>query len=900
MATRRFIALVLFTLLAAGPRPADAGQLRSQITGTVHDATGAILPGVTVSLASPELVGGRQTAVTDAQGRYRFFDLPPGTYEVTASLSGFSNAKRPDLRVLAGTTLTVDLPLSLAGTSESVTVSGGSPVVDVTTAAAPLKIDQMALTSLPLLQNKRESVEILNVTPGINARAAFGGARDANLMTVDGAISTIPNNGGTNGIVANPNWMEEIQVVGLGANAEFGDFTGALVNMVTRSGSNLTHGLAEYTRQPSAWQSDNTGSLPASVQGRFRPLDTVSHWDAGVQMGGPVLKDRLFYFAGLQFYKIEELGAGSTGVSPSLDRGPRGVAKLTWATTPHIKLEGTVRASHRLARSAGSLTARPETATQTEEPIYLETGRMTWTVSDRTLLEARASGFDYSQDIVPQPPNTIDGPASHQDTVTGVTSVNAASYRQIVGTRATAGATLTRWTERHQFKAGFDFQRMVYRSLNGYPGGMLFQDKGGQPNQVTIWEGDRTKGVGDESSFFVQDSWEVAPRLRLEPGVRLTMNRGSVPERGSVFSTNPISPRLGFAWDVSSDHRTVVRGHVGIFHDPMVVTLFDYMDTTDASPRITALVVGPNEYQEINRFTPTPASLQIASNLKQSYVLQYLAGVQRQVGHDMSLSVDLIHRRFNDIFAFKDGGSVYAPVQALDPGPDGKTGTADDGGLFTAYALQNPGNSQLVLSNPGAYRRYSAVQMTADKRFSENWQLLAAYTWSRATGNVNNDILEEFAGGTDTGRTGAFADPNLAINKVGRSSLDFPNQLTLRGTYRVPWAGGFTASGIYTYSSGAAWGRRATVKLPQGNVTIQMEPRGTRRIDAKNQLDLRLQKIVPLAARMRASLAFDFFNVNNQGVIDRNRVIDTSGATFGIPQGWSTPRTVQFSARIEF
>jgi hypothetical protein len=190
--------------------------------------------------------------------------------------------------------------------------------------------------------------------------------------------------------------------------------------------------------------------------------------------------------------------------------------------------------------------------------------------------------------------------------------------------------------------------------------------------------------------------------------------------------------------------------------------------------------------------------------------------------------------------------------------------------------------------------------MTADKRFSENWQLLAAYTWSRATGNVNNDILEEFAGGTDTGRTGAFADPNLAINKVGRSSLDFPNQLTLRGTYRVPWAGGFTASGIYTYSSGAAWGRRATVKLPQGNVTIQMEPRGTRRIDAKNQLDLRLQKIVPLAARMRASLAFDFFNVNNQGVIDRNRVIDTSGATFGIPQGWSTPRTVQFSARIEF
>lgn len=898
--------VVVALLLAAGLGAiidAEGQEVRGRIVGVARDATGAALAGASITLSGPALIGGDQTVISDERGEYRFFDLPPGTYALSGTLSGFSPLRRPDIRLLAGTTLTIDLNMQVASTAEQVTVSGDAPVVDVTTTASGVKIDGAMLQELPLLQNKREGADIINGLPGVNSRAAFGGARDANLMLMDGAVSTVPNFGGTNGIVVNPTWMEEVQVVGLGASAEYGDFTGAFVHMVSRSGGNKMHGIGEYNRQPGGWQSDNTGSLDPSLQNRFKPVETFAHWDGGAQMGGPIMKDRLFYFGGFQYYKFDELPFGTTGVSHSIDKGPRGLAKLTWAATSRIKLEGTVRLSDRLSRAVGSATARPETATHTEEPIRLGTLRATWTLTNRTLIEARGSGFWYQQSILPEPPNTIDGPAPHTDSVTGVASVNAATYRDIKGVRAAAGVSLTRWAQLfgrpHEFKAGADFQRLTYDSLNGVPGGMVFQDANGQPNQVMLWAGDTTSGTGKEVSLFVQDSWELVKRLRVEPGLRATFNRGSVPVRGTVFKTNPLSPRFGVAWDVLPDHKTVVRGHYGRYHDPVVVTLFDYMDVSGSTPRITARVLGPNQFEEINRFTPTAANLTIDPNLEQSYVNQYLVGVERQLFGNFSLTAQYIGRRFEKIFAFKDLVSIYEPTQVLDPGPDGRAATADDGAMITAYRLTNAGQSRLQLTNPGAYRKYDAFQLIGQKRFSDNWQVLASYTYSKARGNVNNDILEEYAGGLDTGRTGAFVNPNNAINKTGPNGLDFPHLFSARGSYRLPWLGGFNSSAIYTYASGAAYGRRATIRLPQGNETIQIETRGTRRLDAKNQLDLRLQKTVPVMG-IQASIYVDAFNVSNQGVIERNRVVDTSGATFGTPLTWSTPRTYQIGLRVEF
>ena len=138
------------------------------------------------------------------------------------------------------------------------------------------------------------------------------------------------------------------------------------------------------------------------------------------------------------------------------------------------------------------------------------------------------------------------------------------------------------------------------------------------------------------------------------------------------------------------------------------------------------------------------------------------------------------------------------PATAPDPGPDGRLNTADDGKPITVYSLTNPGNAFLQLSNPaGAFRRYDAFQLIGRKRFTHNWQAQLSYTRSKARGSVNNLINENAAGGADTGITGEFVNPNKAINNTGPNTLDFPNQVNLNGTYRVPYLGGVNVSAVY-------------------------------------------------------------------------------------------------------
>jgi hypothetical protein len=258
---------------------------------------------------------------------------------------------------------------------------------------------------------------------------------------------------------------------------------------------------------------------------------------------------------------------------------------------------------------------------------------------------------------------------------------------------------------------------------------------------------------------------------------------------------------------------------------------------------------------------------------------------------------------------FIDTGSIYAATQKVDPGPDGRAGTADDGQSLTVYNLTNPGKEFKLFTNPAnAFRDYDAFQLIGTKRYSSNWQASLSYTWSRATGTVNN-ISGSNAGGTSNfqspGQTGAFADPNHFINADGPSTFDYSNQVKLDGTYRVPAFGGFNVSAVYRYTTGLAWGRTATIRgLSQGNETVRIEARGTRRTDPINNLDFRVEKTFPIGASDRKiGIYLDVFNINNQGVIDngsRTGVIEASGSTFGNPNVWISPRIARLGFRFTF
>ena len=237
-------------------------------------------------------------------------------------------------------------------------------------------------------------------------------------------------------------------------------------------------------------------------------------------------------------------------------------------------------------------------------------------------------------------------------------------------------------------------------------------------------------------------------------------------------------------------------------------------------------------------------------------------------------------------------------ITITDPGPDNVANTADDGAPFTAYNLTNAGVGNRVLTNPDdAWRRYRAFQLVAEKRFSKNWQVLAGYTRSKAEGNVNNNIVDNYGGGTPANNP--FINPNNAINATGRNTLDFTHEVIVRGSYHFDFLGGWNAGGVYRYISGQALSRTAVFRLTQGNQTIRVEPRGAQPTAATNTADVRLDKTFPLGAKSRRlSVYLDIFNVRNQGIA--TGLTEASGATYGVPSAWSTPRTFLLSGRLSF
>jgi hypothetical protein len=280
-----------------------------------------------------------------------------------------------------------------------------------------------------------------------------------------------------------------------------------------------------------------------------------------------------------------------------------------------------------------------------------------------------------------------------------------------------------------------------------------------------------------------------------------------------------------------------------------------------------------------------------------------VVGFERELVSALSVQVQYIRRNYRNFMAFVDDGSRYDAVERIDPGPDGLLDTADDAGPITVFNLLNPGEASRRLTNPpDAERDYNAFQIVGRRRYADDWQLNASYTWSRSEGVVNNESFTNSASGgaEGLGQTGIFANPNLRINQDGRSQFDFTHQVKLEGTYRLPAWGGFNLSAFYRYTTGSAWGRRAAIlDLDQGSEVVRIEPRGTRRTDAINLLDFRVEKTFPITGPDRTlGLALDVFNVTNQGHV--TSVQDQSGETFGQPLVLVQPRRVRALVRFTF
>src|SRR4051794_7928466 len=269
--TRAVAALLLAACVAA---PALAQTLTGVISGTIKDEQGAVLPGVNVTLTGKQ---GDRTAVTDASGVYRFPGLEPGSYDVAADLSGFAKSAQQGIQISPGRELAIDLVMKVGGLAENIVVTGETPVVDVKSSATENTISQSLLYSAPIT---RTAINVINYAPGVNNSSAYGaGAGSGNALLIDGVDTRDPE-GGTAWTFYNYNMVEEYQFQGLGAPAEYGGYTGAVVNTITKSGGNRFSGLFDFFSTNDSLGSNNVSADVASSNPSLKdPATTTKYID---------------------------------------------------------------------------------------------------------------------------------------------------------------------------------------------------------------------------------------------------------------------------------------------------------------------------------------------------------------------------------------------------------------------------------------------------------------------------------------------------------------------------------------------------------------------------------------------------------------------------------------------
>ena len=398
-------------------------------------------------------------------------------------------------------------------------------------------------------------------------------------------------------------------------------------------------------------------------------------------------------------------------------------------------------------------------------------------------------------------------------------------------------------------------------------------------------------------TFYVQDRLRLGTRVTLSPGLRVDRFHRSTAEADDVLATSPVSPRIGVAWDVSSNHRTVVRAHYGRYTDPAFVQPVLLTDYANRPVQIVARVVAPDVFEEISR--QDFRDRRIDPDIRHSYVDQFVGGVEHQLGGRLAVLGQYIHREFGAFAAYVTENLSWLPVERPDPGPDALLGTADDGAVFTVYSRLATGPATSVYTNlDNAWRQYRSGQVVVRTTAAGPWQLQASYTRSQTRGTMTTG-LHANAGVRFQGST---TNPNVLING-DPPGFDPANEAKVLALWNPQRYGGWIVSGVFRHLTGGAWGRTfVATDLLQGSAQIRAEPRGTRRLPNINQLDLHIEKTVRFGGRTLGGYA-DVFNVWNQGVPDSefpDIVNSLSGPNLGVPFLWRQPRRVRLGLQMTF
>jgi len=914
---RRGAWIALCLLLAAGPVLAQ--EQRGAIEGVVKDVSGAVLPGVTVEARSPALVG-VATSVSDSTGAYRFPALPPGEYDLRAELSGFTTFQI-HVPLGLGQIKTIDMRLTLAGVSESVEVTAESPLVDVKQSAAFQNISGDLVDKLP---RGRDFTSLVTIAPGANdedklAGISIDGASGAeNQYVVDG-INTTNIQTGRNGKSLVTDFVEEVQVKSSGYNAEFGGATGGVINVISKAGSNRYTGdlAAYYTGSNLAGPPRQTLRLNPSddtiAEYITYPKDTRTQWEPGFTIGGPLLRDRLWFFGGY----IPELRSTDRTVPFNVDSSTGTFnedLKVQNATVNvQAQLSSALRAKFAMSASSektlGQLPPQDGTGNPSvpygslgnRKPNASYSGQLDFVANNRLYISGRGGIFRYNN-IDSGYPNELwyrfqrsaigfPGVPADLQRERGYSNLfsNFSSTKDLY-TRIGADVDVTYYANfagRHTFKGGLQFNRYGNNVLRGelQPRIDLYWGTGrnaldGRRNvrgEFGYYSYRQFQTTGDIHSnnigLFIQDAWTIGDRLTVNMGIR--SEKEKVP---SYVAGNPgidfgfgdkWAPRLGFAYDVKGDGQWKAYGSFGIFYDITKLEMprgsfggdkwIQYYYTLD-TPNWDQIGVNGNwpgtliETVDYRHPSNDPNNPTIDPNLKPVEQREFSIGLDHELTSTTSVGVRYVRKWL--IRTIEDVG-VIVP------------------GVGEVYYIANPGFGVAKTTlptecngpcpdQPPATRNYNGIEFRLKRRMSKDFSVNLSYLYSRLYGNYSG-LASSDENGRSSPNVNRFFDglynsfDQNAQPVFGRLATDRPHQFKVQGIYDFPFG---TTIGVNYY---VANGTPLTTQYSQQGIPFFPFGRGDLgRTPRFSKTDLYLQHELRFSDRLRLQLALNVLNLFDQ------------------------------------
>ena len=923
--------------------PAFTQTSTGNIVGTASDNTGAVLPGVTVTLTG-QFAAGSFTSITTARGFYRFQNLHPGSYDLTFSLDGFGTLTRTAVRVVLGATTTENVGLSVGAMTDEVTVTGDSVVVDVTDVGFSNNFDTTAVENLPT--RRRSIYDLMQMAPSITSAVeggneaghylmGAGGTTDGNAFQLDG-VSMNSRSQGRVWLSPNPDIVEEVEIITLGAPAQYGHAPSAVFNVVTKQGSNTFHGSVNYFHRSDGLQGRNTtdeqdGGNPTSIH-KFR--------DFTATLGGPIVKDKLWFFAAYQNWLDQSTGSGTTPEFYGNLVNKTYFAKLNWQISPNHKVQvGFADEDYSWGESVDAFTAETHKIAMVGKkptPTFSYTGLLT----DATMVELRYGGFYGATDFAPADPNQDKFGPYYYNVHGGLCSEgpceitgNPSYWYDFLETSTSIHANISHYADdflggSHDFKFGVQYLQAGRNDATvGYTDLFyLYEDSAGDDYLYVI---DYTpfsySGLAHNKSVFFDDTFRVNDRLTLKVGARYDWDRASVqelpivdsfgqPTGQSVAGVNDLynfttfSPRLGLTYALTDDGRTIVRAFWGRYSRGIVTMDFaggpGNLGTTD-SGTFTGIYPADCFYTSPpscvgdgrGTFVAGAQNNAVDPNISSTYTDQIVLGFERELAADLGLSVTYMNKRGNNHPAWTDDGT-YETYQYTEP----ETGIQ----LDLQRLISEPEDRTFLLGNPDFMDTSAHAGIVAlNKRMSNSWQATASVMVLRSSGQLGSQYTQNGWGRMDGGVAwrdfGKF--PNNFVNLGGRLIGDRPVTAKTQLLYEFPK--GFLAGANYTFTTGMPWAREARVNSGAGvgRERILLEEKdGSLRADSRSVLDLRLQWTARLGDRTRLVFMGDLYNTFNTAASERIASTRVDHPRFG--EGRVShivrPRLLQLGVKFQF